>query len=577
MTKKWIVNKEIPKSAEKEFETYPKLARRLLFYRGIKSGLEADRFLNPDYERDMHDPFLMLGMEKSVSRILRAIKNNEKIVVFGDYDADGISGSVIFHDFFQKIGFENFHIHIPNRYKEGYGLTFPAIDEFIKSGINLIITVDCGITDASEVKKAKDAGIDTIIIDHHIVQDETPEAYAIIDAKQKDEKYPFKFLSGAGAAFKTIQGLIKMGADTGQFNIPDGWEKWLLDVASIATVADMVPLCDENRTIVYFGLKVLRKTRRTGLISLYKKLKLNSDFINEDDVGFMVAPRINTASRMGHATTSFNLLITPNNAEADSIASELEGKNGERKESVQVILDAVEKKFSGSGDKIPPILVLGDFNWMPGVLGLAANRIMEKYQRPVFLWGKADAHEIKGSCRSDGTVDLVKFMKSFEDCFAGFGGHALAGGFSVLPEKLESLERVILKTYEKVEKMENGFAILEIDNKFSLDDVNWNNWNIIENFAPFGMENPKPIFLFENIKIDEVKKFGNGGIHLELSFRKTDEVLVKAIGFFMAPDKFKDVLLETGKNIDLAATMEKSMFRGIPELRLRIVEIREVV
>ena len=577
MTKKWIVNKEIPKSAEKEFEAYSKLARQLLFYRGIKSRLEADRFLNSDYERDMHDPFLMLGMEKSVSRILRAIKNNEKIVVFGDYDADGISGSVIFHDFFQKIGFENFHIHIPNRYKEGYGLTFPAIDEFIKSGINLIITVDCGITDASEVKKAKDAGIDTIIIDHHIVQDETPEAYAIIDAKQKDEKYPFKFLSGAGAAFKTIQGLIKMGADTGQFNIPDGWEKWLLDVASIATVADMVPLCDENRTIVYFGLKVLRKTRRTGLISLYKKLKLNSDFINEDDVGFMVAPRINTASRMGHATTSFNLLITPNNAEADSIASELEGKNGERKESVQVILDAVEKKFSGSGDKIPPILVLGDFNWMPGVLGLAANRIMEKYQRPVFLWGKADAHEIKGSCRSDGTVDLVKFMKSFEDCFAGFGGHALAGGFSVLPEKLESLERVILKTYEKVEKMENGFAILEIDNKFSLDDVNWNNWNIIENFAPFGMENPKPIFLFENIKIDEVKKFGNGGIHLELSFRKTDEVLVKAIGFFMAPDKFKDVLLETGKNIDLAATMEKSMFRGIPELRLRIVEIREVV
>ena len=577
MTKKWIVNREIPKSAEKEFEAYSKLARQLLFYRGIKSRLEADRFLNPDYERDMHDPFLMLGMEKSVSRILRAIKNNEKIVVFGDYDADGISGSVIFHDFFQKIGFENFHIHIPNRYKEGYGLTFPAIDEFIKSGINLIITVDCGITDVPEIKKAKEAGIDTIIIDHHIVQDEAPEAYAIIDAKQKDEKYPFKFLSGAGAAFKTIQGLIKMGADTGQFNIPDGWEKWLLDVASIATVADMVPLCDENRTIVYFGLKVLRKTRRTGLISLYKKLKLNSDFINEDDVGFMVAPRINTASRMGHATTSFNLLITPNNAEADSIASELEGKNGERKESVQVILDAVEKKFSGSGDKIPPILVLGDFNWMPGVLGLAANRIMEKYQRPVFLWGKADAHEIKGSCRSDGTVDLVKFMKSFEDCFAGFGGHALAGGFSVLPEKLESLERVILKTYEKVEKMENGFAILEIDNKFSLDDVNWNNWNIIENFAPFGMENPKPIFLFENIKIDEVKKFGNGGIHLELSFRKTDEVLVKAIGFFMAPDKFKDVLLETGKNIDLAATMEKSMFRGIPELRLRIVEIREVV
>lgn len=577
MTKKWVVNKDIPESAEKELGSYPKLVRQLLFYRDIKNKSEADRFLNPDYERDMHNPFMMLGMEKSVERILKAIERNEKIVIFGDYDADGISGSVIFYDFFRKIGFENFHIHIPNRYKEGYGLTIGAIDEFIDTGITLIVTVDCGITDVPEVKKAKDAGIDTIIIDHHIVQDGVPEAYAIIDAKQEGEKYPFKFLSGAGAAFKTVQGLIKRGVDTGKFNISGGWEKWLLDVASLATIADMVPLRDENRTIVYFGLKVLSKTRRVGLISLYKKLKLNSEYINEDDIGFMVAPRINTASRMGHATTSFNLLITPNNNEADIIASELEGKNGERKESVQVILDAVEKKFSDLEDKIPPVIVMGDFNWMPGVLGLAANRILEKYYRPVFLWGKADAHEIKGSCRSDGSIDLVKFMKSVDDYFVGFGGHALAGGFSILPENLESLEREILKSYEKAEKMENGFAVLEIDSKFSLDDVNWKNWNIVEGFAPFGIENPKPIFLFENIKIDEVKKFGNGGIHLELSFKKTSGDFVKAIGFFMTPDKFKDVSLEEGKSIDLAATMEKSMFRGTPELRLRIVDIRGFV
>jgi len=575
MTKKWVVNKEIPEESEKELESYPKLARQLLFYRDIKSAGEAERFFNPDYERDMHDPFLMLGMEKSVLRILKAIEGNEKIVVFGDYDADGISGSVIFHDFFRKIGFENFHIHIPNRYKDGYGLTLGAIDEFIEGGIDLIITVDCGITDVPEVKKAKDAGIDTIIIDHHIVQDDIPEAYSIIDAKQDGETYPFKFLSGAGAAFKTVQGLIKRGTATGQFNIVDGWEKWLLDVVSIATVADMVSLRDENRTIVHFGLRVLRKTRRLGLISLYKKLKINSEYINEDDIGFMVAPRINTASRMGHATTSFNLLITENEEEAKTIANDLEEKNGDRKESVQVILDAVEGKFAGKEDTIPPIIVLGDFSWMPGVLGLAANRIMEKYQRPVFLWGKADAHEIKGSCRSDGTIDLVKFMESVSDLFIGFGGHAMAGGFSVLPEKLDSLEKEAVEAYKKVEKMENGFATLEINNKLSLDDINWKNWNIIEKFAPFGMDNPKPVFMFENIKIEEVKEFGNGGIHLELSFTKTNGDMVKAIGFFMKVDRFSGITLKEGGNIDLVATMEKSMFRGVPELRLRIVDIRE--
>lgn len=577
MTKKWVVNKEIPEEAEKELEAYPPLARQLLFYRDIKSAGVAEKFFNPDYERDMHDPFLMLGMEKSVLRILKAIESNEKIVVFGDYDADGISGCVIFYDFFRKIGFENFHIHIPNRYKDGYGLTLGAIDEFIEGGIDLIITVDCGITDAPEVKKAKDAGIDTIIIDHHIVQDGAPEAYAIIDAKQKGETYPFKFLSGAGAAFKTVQALVRRGTEIGQFNIVKGWEKWLLDVASIATVADMVSLRDENRTIVHFGLKVLHRAKRTGLASLYKKLKLNSEYLNEDDIGFMVAPRINTASRMGHATTSFNLLITESEEEAKAIASDLEEKNGDRKESVQVILDAVEGKFTGKEDTIPPIIVLGDFSWMPGVLGLAANRIMEKYQRPVFLWGKADAHEIKGSCRSNGTIDLVKFMESVSDLFIGFGGHAMAGGFSVAPEKLDSLEVEAMEAYKKVEKMENGLAMLEIDSKLSLDDINWKNWNIIEKFAPFGMDNPKPVFIFEGVEVKEVKMFGNGGIHLELSFTKTKGDTVKAIGFFMTIDKFNDLTIKEGKNIDLVATMEKSMFRGVPELRLRIVDIREAV
>ena len=328
----------------------------------------------------MDDPLLILNMEKAASRIVAAIKttneSSSSAITTPTAFAPASSSTI-----FQKIGFDNFHVHIPDRYLEGYGLSLKAIDEFSKQGAKLIITLDCGVTNAKEVEKANSLGLDVIIIDHHIVPENPPQAYALVDLKQNRETYPTRFLSGAGIAFKTICAVIKIG----RFNIIPGWEKWLLDVVAIATVADMVPLLGENRTLVYYGLKVLNKTPRPGLLSFYRRLKLSAPNIKEDDLSFMIAPRLNVAGRMDHATVSFNLLTTESSQEANWISERLEAMNGDRKEAVDKIIKTIDSEI---GSSRPDLIMTGDISWSPGVLGLTANRVLEKYNCPVFLWGK---------------------------------------------------------------------------------------------------------------------------------------------------------------------------------------------
>ena len=568
--KQWVVRKEVSEN----------LPEQILFYRGVKNKEEAEKFLNPDYERDVHDPFKILNMDKAVERISRALRDNERVIVFGDYDADGVCSSVILHDFFKKIGFENFHIHIPDRHLEGYGLSIEAVDEFAKEKTGLIITLDCGITDYAEVEKANSAGIDVIIADHHPAAasaagaaEKLPNAFAIIDSKQKNDTYPFKYLSGAGVAFKVVQALAARGG----FNIVPGWEKWLLDLVAIATVADMVPLVGENRALVHYGLQVLRKTRRQGLLSFLRRLDINLGNVNEDDIGFMIAPRINIASRMEHANISFSLLTTESPEESDWISVHLEVMNNDRKRIVENILKEIDGRIKEAGET-PKVIVEGDMGWHPGVLGIAANRIVEKYGRTAFLWGKAEAKLIKGSCRSDGSVaNLAELMKTIpEGILSEQGGHALAAGFSVNEEEIENLKDEIIKSYEKMPKQKTENDILYIDKELKIDDVNWETWASMEKLQPFGMDNPKPIFLFSGLEISNLKKFGNGGIHLQLDFLKNNKKKISAISFFVSGDEKFD-FLESGQRVDLAASLEKSFFRGATELRLRIVDIKSII
>lgn len=562
--KQWIFREKVPDDVAMEMGDMTETAKSILYHRGVKTRAEAEKFLNPRYGDNVDDPLLILNMEKAASRIIKAVKNNERIIVFGDYDADGICSSVVFHDFFKKIGFENFHVHIPDRYLEGYGLSLRAIDEFVKQGAKLVITLDCGVTNAKEVEKANSLGLEVIIIDHHIVPEDPPKAYAIVDLKQKGETYPTKFLSGAGIAFKTICAVIKVG----KFNIIPGWEKWLLDVVAIATVADMVPLLGENRTLVHYGLKVLKKTQRPGLLSFYRQLKLSPNNITEDDLSFMIAPRLNVAGRMDHATVSFNLLTTQSSQEADWISERLEAMNGDRREAVDKIIKKIDSEF---GKTQPDVIITGDASWSPGVLGLTANRMLEKYNCPVFLWGKG-GDSIKGSCRSNGAINLVDFMKELPaGLLDDLGGHALSAGFSIAENKIENLKEEIIKLYAIFPKKEID-SVIYIEKEARIDDIGASFFSTIEVFQPFGVDNPKPVFSFKNINIHGVKKFGNGGIHLQLDFKKSDGKIISAIGFFMV--KCGGLDLKAGQTVDLAASIEKSNFRNKPEIRLRIVDIK---
>jgi single-stranded-DNA-specific exonuclease len=545
------------------------LSRCLLKNREVRLD-DAEKFFNPDYDRDLDDPFKILNMERVSSRVIKAVKNNEKIVIFGDYDTDGICGVAIFHDFFKKINFQNFEIYIPDRFEEGYGLTLKVIEEFMAKEAKLIIVIDCGITNFEEIKKAQEAGIDVVVIDHHLPPSEIPPAYAVVDVYQKRDNYPFKDFSGAGMAFKVVSAILRMD----EFTVFNGWERWLLDVVAIAAIADMVSLKDENRVLTYYGFKVLKKTPRLGLKILFEKLKINLQHLSADDVGFLIAPRLNAASRMDHATTSFLLLITNSKVEAEWLAARLEEKNNERKKLVGMILE----KIRSASFKRENLIFFGKEDWSPGVLGLAANRILEEYQKPVFLWGKDSKGFVKFSARSN-SVDLVELMRLVpNDIFIEFGGHEFAAGAAIKNENLAKFQEELNRAFSKISGSGPKEEVLFIDKKMNLENVNWETFEIIEKFEPFGMDNPKPIFWFSNLKIESVRAFGNGGLHLELTFKKPNNETVKAIGFFMT-DQFQTSdgqkrILETGDTVDLAASLDKNCYNGNIELRLRIADLK---
>jgi single-stranded-DNA-specific exonuclease len=540
----------------------------LLLNRGITEE-NREKFLNPQFEEHLYDPFLMLNMERVCVRIFEAIKANEKILIYSDYDCDGIPASVIMYDFFHKINYENFSIYIPDRHDEGYGLHLDTIDGFIKNKVKLLITFDLGITAVEETDKAQKAGIDVIITDHHIPQEEIPRAYAILNPKQIGCNYPDKMLCGAGIAFKLVQALVKKYKEYWKIN--NGWEKWLLDMAGVATLSDQVPLLDENRVLAYYGLKVLQHGRRPGLVELFKKAGVDVKKLNEEDITFTLAPRINAASRMDDPMRAFEMLSTKNLVEARTLSDHLVKINDERKIMVAHIMKEVKKVLNKREDK--SLIVIGNPSWRIGVLGIIAAKITEEYKKPAFVWGGDGNNDIKGSCRGWGGVNLVEIMTLLpENSLIGFGGHKNAGGFSVSHEEIHFLEERLVKVFNKYETVEEKNKEYTIDANVLIDDVTSENYSVIEKLAPFGMANPKPTFLFKGLVISSLKEFGKEKNHLELIFKNSRGRQIKAISFFKTRNSFGSPL-EQGSKINLVATFEKSSFAGREELRLRIVDI----
>jgi single-stranded-DNA-specific exonuclease len=338
-------------------QTNDDLVSHLLFSRGITTKEAAEAFLNPNYDRHTHDPFLLKDIDKAVSRILKAIRENEKTVIYSDYDTDGIPGGVVLHDFFKKAGFTNFINYIPHRHDEGFGLNSDAVEQFIKDEVKLLITIDCGIADVVPVTLARDGGIDVIITDHHLPNGKVPPAFAIINPKQDGCAYPEKMLCGSGVVFKLIQAILAKD----RLGIKDGYEKWLLDMVGIATLSDMVPLTGENRVFAYYGLTVLRKSPRLGLVRLLRELAVDQRYLTEDDIGFTIGPRINAASRMGVPMDAFRLLATTDPVEAAEFAKHLNKINDERKGTVAALVKEIKKIIKerwgdASGEAMPRVI-----------------------------------------------------------------------------------------------------------------------------------------------------------------------------------------------------------------------------
>jgi single-stranded-DNA-specific exonuclease len=570
---------------------FPPLLKRLLDRRGLTDPDIANSFLKPDYARDIHDPFLMKDMDKAVARVIAAINAGERIAIYSDYDADGIPGAVVLHDFFKKIGFENFENYIPDRNEEGFGVNLAAVEDITTRGATLMITIDCGITDVAPIARAKELGIETIITDHHEPAPELPPAFAILNPKQADCGYPFKFLCGAGVIFKLIQAIIAkkseikiagpVGADgvVGEKTSPiinDGWEKWLLDMVGLATLSDMVPLTGENRALAYYGLTVLRKSPRIGLMRLLRFAKTNQQHMTEDDVGFTVTPRINAASRMGVPKDAFELLATKDEMRAGILLTHLNKINDERKGLVASIIKEINQTIREreSEGRLREVIVMGHLHWKPTVLGLVANSLKDDHDRPVFLWGKENGPIIKGSCRSDGRVSVVDLMEESRSLFLHFGGHKMSGGFAVEQANIHTLEDALVVSYQKLRLATDaaGAGVDDFDAEFGVDDINWGTYSVVEKLAPYGVGNPKPVFLFKNVRVKAAKLFGQTKNHTEISFENSVGDVYNAISFFTkATDPLKRV--KAGDVVTLKACLEKSFFKKYPELRLRIISV----
>ena len=426
--------------------------------------------------------------------------------------------------------------------------------------------------DSEHVGRLQESGIDVIITDHHKPTHEVPSAYAIVNPNKDDDDYPNKALCGAGVAFKLVQALItKLSTFNFELStrIPAGWEKWLLDMVGIATLSDMVSLSGENRMLAYYGLLVLRKSPRIGVRKLLQKLRINQKYITEDDVAFMITPRINAASRMDEPEAAFRLLSTCDESEAEMLVAHLDELNNKRKGAVSAMSKEIHKRVAQK-DELPDVLVVGDPHWKPGLLGLAATKAVEFYKRPVFVWGRGDADVIKGSARSYNGVDVVRLMSATRETFLEYGGHTKSGGFSVALEQVAYLETHLndVFTAENATETED----MQADAILSLDDVTWKLYDDIAQLQPFGMDNPKPVFRFEQVPVVERDTFGKEKNHLKLIFQNSSGSFIQAIQFFYDADGALAQVAK-GDTITMLAHVEKSVFGGKPEVRLRVIDL----
>lgn len=563
MNKKWQIYETDKDKVNELKEKYGinELLATILVNRNIVNENDIKLFLKPT-RNDFHDPFLIKDMDIAVERILKAIKENQKVTIYGDYDVDGITSITVLKSFLIDVGLE-VNSYIPNRLEEGYGLNKEAVKKIAEEGCELMITVDCGISAVEEIDYATKLGIETIVTDHHEPGTELPKAIAVIDNKRKDSTYPFRELAGVGVAFKLIQALgTKLGLKE------ESYLKYL-DIVCLGTISDIVPLVDENRVIAKLGLMLVEQTKNIGLKSIinssgYKK-------IDSTTISFGVAPRINACGRMGKAEEALELFLSSNMNRVNELTKRLNEHNSVRQATEREIYEnAIEKIEKEHLNENKTLVVTGE-NWHHGVIGIVSSKITDMYFKPSILLSFEDDGIGKGSGRSIPGFDLHEALSKCSDKIEKFGGHSMAVGITVRKENLEAfrdqIEKIAIES-----KIDEIIPIINIDAKINLSDISKEMVASLKQLEPFGEANKMPIFAFKNLKIDSIRALSEGK-HLKLTLKDNNNI-INAIGFNMGylVDEYR-----IGDKIDVAGVLEINTFNGVDNLQINMKDLMKSI
>jgi len=572
----WDLKEQAPRDFLEKFSRHDNLTKTLLWQRGLQTESDIKSFFDFNYKSALHSPWLLKNMDKAVERILAAWRNKEKVVVWGDYDVDGVSSSAILTEIFGKIGLD-FHVHIPDRNEDGYGLNLDGVNEVAASGAKLIITVDCGMSDFSEIERASSLGLEVIVIDHHLVLGKLPEPAIIVNPWQEGDEYPFKNLAATGVVFKVACALIEKLMESGfSEEFPSGYEKNFLDLVALATVADAEPLLGENRALVKFGLVVLATTRRVGLKVLMASarvkpsvnLKTFETNLSAYTLGYVLAPRINAASRMAHANISFRLLVTEDIVEAKSLAEKLEQRNKERQKLVGKIL----KEINGRVDvgHLPPAIILGSAGWSIGVLGLVAGKLTEKFFVPSFLY-EIKEEKVIGSARGLNNFNLLDALNDCRQHLGEYGGHKQAAGFRLEAQNLDKFEGCLNESSAKFFN-EKQNPVLRVDIEASAGDIDLGLIEKLNKFEPFGPGNPTPKILIRKLEVLDSRLVGRGAKHLKMKLKDGEGgKILDAICFG------RGVIEEShqkGERVDVVAEILPDEYNGYLKVSLKVLDLR---
>ena len=540
----------------------PKIIATILVHRGIGSFEEAKQFFRPSWE-DLYDPFLMGDMDRAVERVVSALDRKERIFIYGDYDVDGITAVSLLYLFLRERGGEVF-FYIPDRLREGYGLSKAGVQHAAKVGASLLISVDCGITGVEEVALAREMGIDVIVSDHHEPGNRLPEAVAILDPKREGCTYPFKELAGVGVAYKLVQ------AVSDRLGLNEELHRKYLDLVALGSTADIVPLIDENRLLVRMGLERMNRLERLGIRALVESSGLVGKKIGTGQVIFILAPRINAVGRLGNAERAVRLLITDSEQQAKNIASVLETENRNRKnideETFQEALELIDTECDVQADRA---VVLAREGWHPGVIGIVASRIAEQVYRPTVMIAVEDGIG-KGSARSIANFDIYSALKQCEDHLMDFGGHRYAAGLTIQLDKIEEFREAFKSVAAQVLREGNFIRKLWVDLEIALPEITDKLIRLLNEFAPFGPQNMRPVFLSRNLQVVGSPRVV-GKNHLKFKVRQGGKVF-DAIGFDLGSLHYR--LTPGEDNLDMVYVVEESHWNEQVKVQLRVKDLR---